>query len=300
MLFRSLYRRLPIAWRAASRDLKKKLCHIREKVEIALKNAIIKIQNTVRMSKLTLKNIASRCIGPLEKGMEAATHTTPPNGTYDGVDLSTLPKYICYRAALQQKKLTIELLLVAVLSVFAFYFVVSRYEISTLYDKLLVRPVILAPGIRDFVVASPQKVEPQYVEQAVVEFLNKLGTVSADNIERQYKVLSEQMSTKLKMQFEIETQGLIRDFKRDNLTELLTILDLEIKDDQKGHYRAVAQVRVDLYIENEHADQREEIIEMDLALVPPSKDRRWYLEITSIRRESTDTFKRKRGSKQKT
>ena len=43
-------------------------------------------------------------IGPLEKGFNKATLEAPIKDSYEGVDLSILPKYVAYKAALLKEK----------------------------------------------------------------------------------------------------------------------------------------------------------------------------------------------------
>lgn len=233
-------------------------------------------------------------IGPIEKGIAAARVERPRDGTYDGVDLRTLPKYICFRAALLQNKLTLQYVILILASVLVVNFVVSRQEIYSLYGKLRQKEYILAPGVMDFTPAAPQTVKDSYVESAVIDFLGQLGNVTAGNIEEQYASLSDFMSPQLKVKFLAEASGWKRKVKSEGISELLTIRDKEIRTKGDGFYRAVVLAKRDTYINNEYLGNADEAIEMVLQLVPPKEGKRWYLQINSLARQSADSFRAKR------
>ena len=70
-------------------------------------------------------------IGSMEKGIKAAQVVTPPLGVYEGVDLSVMPKYLCFKAALLKEKLLLKNLMLLLVGIMSFYFLVSRYEINS-------------------------------------------------------------------------------------------------------------------------------------------------------------------------
>ena len=47
-------------------------------------------------------------VGAMEKGVEAAQVCSPPTGSYDGVNLKVLPKYLCFKAALLKEKVLLQ------------------------------------------------------------------------------------------------------------------------------------------------------------------------------------------------
>ena len=119
-------------------------------------------------------------VGPIEKAFQAAAIERPPEGTFDGVDLKTLPRYICFKAALLHNKLTLQYVILILVGLLGAYFIVSRIEIHSLYGKLRAKEYILAPGVMDFTPASPQSVPDSYVSNAVVDFLSLLGSVTTN------------------------------------------------------------------------------------------------------------------------
>jgi hypothetical protein len=58
----------------------------------------------------------NQMIGAAQKGIAAARLKTPPSGTYDGIDLKNLPKYICYKAAYLKTQMTLQYMLAAVVA----------------------------------------------------------------------------------------------------------------------------------------------------------------------------------------
>ena len=238
-------------------------------------------------------------IGPLEKGIEAAKLTAPPQGVYEGVDLSVLPKYISFRAALLHNKLThqyINLILAAILII---QYGMSRHEIYSLYGKLREKEYILAPGVQDFTPANPQTVPESYITDAVTDFLDKLGNVSPGNIDEQYAMLSKFMSPQLRVKFEGEAADFRAKVKGENISELLTVTQKEITPNGNGFYHVVALARRDRYINNEYTGHVDEAIELVLQLVAPKRERPWYVQINSLTREDADTFRKKKNSQEK-
>lgn len=237
-------------------------------------------------------------IGAMEKGVEAARLSEPPKGSYEGISLQTLPKYICYKAALAREKSTLQMILVVVLGLFALYFGISRFEVLGLYGKLRAKEYILAPGVQDFTAASPHTVSDSYIQAAVSDFLNRLGNINPINIREQYLTLSESMNPQLRVKFQAESAEWIGKVKEDNLSEILTVLKKEIRSNDEGFYKVTALSRVDSYINSEHIGARDEVIEMVLKLIPPSRSSRWFIEIQSLSRATSDTFRMKESLKQ--
>jgi len=233
-------------------------------------------------------------VGPIEKGIKAAELAKPPEGSYEGVDLRTLPKYICFRAALLHNKLTLQYVIL-ILSVFLLsHFVVTRKEVYSLYSKLREKEYILAPGVMDFTPAAPQSVPDSYVANAVVDFLGQLGNVTAGNIEEQYAALSESMSPQLRVKFLAEASSVKTKVKAEGISELLTVTEKEIRTTGDGYYQITALARRDTYVNNEYLGHADEAIGMILQLVPPKSGRRWYLQINSLSRESANSFQAKK------
>ena len=232
-------------------------------------------------------------IGPIEKGFKKASVETPSEGSYEGVNLTVLPKYISYKAALLREKMTLYYLITAILLIFGVHYLASRIEISGLQGKLREKEYILAPGVMDFTKASPQRVSDSYVYDAAMDFLSSLGNISATNIDEQYNLIRRFMSHNLKIRFDIETSDWMAQVKVDNISQLLKVTDLEVTSDLKGSYKIVAIGRVDFYAEHQYLGHEDQIIQMILRLVPPESGKRWYLQITSLSWERAETFRAK-------
>jgi len=244
-----------------------------------------------------VRNWETHMIGAMEKGVEAARMSEPPKGSYEGVNLEVLPKYICYKAALVREKMTMQVLVALVAGVFAIYFAISRFEVLSLYSKLREKEYILAPGVQDFTAASPHTVSDSYVQAAVTDFLNRLGNINPVNIQEQYLTLAESMNAQLRVKFQAESLEWINKVKDDNLSEILTVLEKEIRSNEDGFYKVTAITRVDSYINADHIGARDEVVQMILKLVPPSRNSRWFIEIESLSRSTADAFKTKESLK---
>ena len=143
-----------------------------------------------------IKRAFTSLIGPKEKGIEK-TPTWPQEeqeGKFEGVELRFLPRFISYKAALLKEKMALKTLLVFFLVFFGFHYMAMRLEIASLHKKLREKEYILAPGVLDFTVVSPQNVPDSYVDDAVSDFLSDLGNISATNVDEQYGRLKRFMS----------------------------------------------------------------------------------------------------------
>ena len=239
------------------------------------------------------KKLIKKLIGPLEKGIKAMKIHKPSEGVYEGTDLKELPSYICYKSALLREKLTLKYIIVMLILILSIVFISDRFEISSLYKKLREKEYILAPGVIDFTPAAPQSVSDSYVKSAVIDFLGQLGNVNPVNIEEQYRSLSSQMKPDLKVRFLAETSDWVKKVKAENITETLTVNEKQIETDEHGSYKVVAIVRRDTYINNEHIGFQKEVIEINMNLVPPKREKKWYLQINSLFRTDFETYKSK-------
>lgn len=234
-------------------------------------------------------------IGALEKGIEAAKLSAPPQGTYEGVDLRVLPKYISFRAALLHNQLTLQYIILFLAALLVGSFVVTRVEVSGLYAKLRAKEYILAPGVQDFTPASAQSVPDSYVRDATAEYLSQLGNFTAGNIDEQYALIAESMSSQLKVKFLAEADGFKARVKGENISENLTVTDKEIRTSGDGYYQVTALARKETYVNNEYLGHTDEAIEMVLQLMPPKSGKRWFLQINNLSRQKAETFKAKKG-----
>lgn len=230
-------------------------------------------------------------VGAMEKGIEAARLTAPAQGVYEGVDLKVLPKYICFKAALLREKLTLQYMVLILMGVLCGHFVLTRFEIASLYTKLREKEYILAPGVQDFIPAAPQSVPERHVMAAAMDYLSQFGSINPVNVDDQFERLSDVMTPELKVRFLGEASDWKAKVKLDNLSEIMTILDKTIESDEKGNFRCVANVRTDSFVNNEHIGYRDEVVEMVMKLVPPEDGKRWYLQISSLARNSRNSFK---------
>ena len=249
----------------------------------------------VRASQKTAGILQAHVIGPMEKGFELARLQTPPTHVVDGVDLSVLPKYICYRAALLREKMSLQYALALVSVSFLAIFLSSRLEISRLHSKLREKEYILAPGVLDFTPVSPQSVPDSHVQNAAMEFLQAFGTFNPVNIAEQYARLADSMSPELRVQFEMESASWISKVKTEGIAQILSITQKEIRTNQDGYYQVTAVGKKDTFVNNEHLGSSDAVVEMVLKLVPPKAGKRWYLEITKLTSQDANTFRVKSG-----
>ncbi len=248
-------------------------------------------QKFVSLNKNIGQHFQTHIIGPMEKGVEAARLQTPPAHVMDGIDLKVLPKFICYKAALLREKLILQYILALITVAFVVFFIISRLEVSQLYSKLRSKEFILAPGVQDFTPVAPQMVPDSHVYNAAMDFLQMFGTFSSPNITEQYTRLSENMSSDLKVQFELESQAWKSKVKDENISQILSISEKEIRTNNGGFYQVTAIGKKDTYINGEHIGATDVVIEMILKLIPPQAGKRWYLEITKLTQQDANAFR---------
>lgn len=234
-------------------------------------------------------------IGPIEKGIRAAQMGLPPRGTYQGIDLSRLPRFLSFKAALLKAQVTHQYWILILLSLIVVQFTINRLELGSLYHQLRTKEYILAPGVQDFTPASVQSVPDSYVSDAATEYLNQLGNITAGNIDEQYRLLAANMSPQLQIRFLSEATEFKQKVKSENLSELFTIHDKQIRASEDGYYQVIAWGKRDTYANNEYLGNTEEGIEMTLQLVPPRSGKRWFLQINSLARMKADLLQVKKN-----
>lgn len=229
-------------------------------------------------------------IGAVEKGVEKWRLSGPDIGKYGDVDLSNLPSFICFKAAMAREKLIWQYAVTSLLIIFVGHFIYSSQKVSWLYSELRKKEYILAPGVQSFLPASPQMVSDKYVEAAASEFIAQLANVGPSTIRDTYQRLSDSMAHRLKAQFLIEAAAWIEKVSKENLTEVMSIDERKIVSNELGQYRQIAKVRIDSYMNHEHIGYRNEVIDLKMRLIPPTSDKRWFLEMTDLSRTSNDAF----------
>ena len=250
---------------------------------------------TLQRLKQQSRGLVKRMIGPIEKGFSQAELAAAPSGSYEEIDLSVLPKYICYRAALLREKQTLLGIVAGLAVIFVVQYSLSSFEISRLQERLRLKEYILAPGVVDFTAAAPQTIPDGYITDAVTDFISNLGNVNASTIDEQYDLLKRFMSDRLKIEFDLDTADWVEQVKSDDIAQLFTIIDREIKADDKGWFKATVLARADFYANKAYLGHENHAVEMTLRLQPPESGKRWYIEIETLtwNRETTYRAKQK-------
>lgn len=257
-----------------------------------------RLKSQIQDSQVNLaKAMHTYFIGPMEKGFEAAKLQAPPAHVVDGVDLRILPKFICYKAALMREKISLQFWLAILAGLLLVTFISSRIEVMRLHTKLRDKEYILAPGVQDFISVAPQSVPDSHIQNAAMEFLHDFGSYNAVDIEEQYQRLEENMSPDLKVQFELEAGPWKSKVKEENISQVLSISEREIKSNSEGYYQVTAIGKKETYVNSEHLGSVDVVIEMLLKLVPPKAGRRWYLEIAKLTTTEANSFRVKSGLK---
>jgi hypothetical protein len=228
-------------------------------------------------------------IGPKEKDFHKQT-SDPPCALKNKSNFRHLPKYISYRAALLREKLVLTYLLGLLSMILVGYFAISRMEIASLYKQLRVKEYILAPGVLDFTTATPQSVPDSYVNDAVNDFLSTLGNINANIITEQYESLKRFMSPELKIQFSADAKEWIQQTKHEDLAQIFRVKSKKIISNTDGNYSITAFVRADFYASGQSLGHEDQVVEMTIKLVPPDREKRWYLQITALSWSKLESF----------
>ena len=263
---------------------------ISNSISKATEKAVVDLKEVKQKCHLQLKKIEKGMIGPIEKGIEAAKLQSPPKGVYENIDLTILPKYVSYKAALIKEKYNLQFFLILICIVHVGYILATKIEVSNLVTKLREKEYILAPGVSDFTPASAQSVPDQYINDAVTDFLLNLGNINSSNIDEQYSSLKRFMSDKLKVRFELELSDWIEQVKSDEISQILTINEKEIITNDDGSYKITAFARAEFYSNSNYLGHEDQVIQMDLSLTSPKAGKRWYLEISELTVSKAESF----------
>ena len=128
-----------------------------------------------------------------------------------------------------------------------------------------------------------------------MEFLQSFGNINPTNIDEQYRRLSENMSPDLRVQFEAEAASWRAKVKDDNVSQILSISEKEIRSTGDGYYQVTAIGKKDSFVNNAHIGATDVVIEMVLKLIPPKAGKRWYLEIVKLVSQDANAFRVKSG-----
>lgn len=219
-------------------------------------------------------------INSKDKSFSKSEIRTPIKGGDE--EYRSLPKYICYKAALLRERRMLEKLLMASLAVFVVYFIQSRIEISELHEQLRKKEYILAPGVQNFVTVNPQTIPDSYINQAVSDFVSSFGNISRNTIHEQFLGLKRYMSPELQIRFDREIHKWVQQTENEDLAQIVSLAEKQINTDEKGNYLVQAQVKARLFSSGEYLGSEDQIIRMQLRLVPPDASKRWFLEITEF------------------
>ena len=230
-------------------------------------------------------------VGPIEKGIQAARLQVPPSGVYENIDLRTLPKYISYRAAALRERTSDKFIILILAALLIAHYTTTRFEIADYQKRLRYKDFVAVPGVQDFTTVSPHMIDDSYVQRAVSEFISNLGNVNAKSVNENYQYLADTMTAELGLKFQMEARDWIEKIKQENITEVFTVSEKEIISDGKGRYKVTALGRRDIYVDYEHVNFIDEVIEMELTLVSPKQGRRWQLQITQLKRSQAGAFK---------
>ena len=236
-------------------------------------------------------------VGPMEKGLARAKLCATPVGVYEGVDLRILPEYICFKAALLKEKMTLKYVCLILAVLWGAQFAISRMEVSKLMTKLREKEYILAPGVVDFTPVPPQSVSDSYVEDAVMDFIGRLGNLNPTNIEEQYEGLKRFMSEQLKVKFDMETASWVEQVKTEGISQIMTVKEKQIVSNEQGAYKATVLSRAEFYTSHEYLGHEDQVVELTLRLAPPKSGQRWFLEIQGLHWGKAESFRVRDGLK---
>lgn len=275
----------------------KKKRSLKDKVVTSFVRLSIFLTKQKEQLRMKIRHKVQDMIGPIEKGFEAAKLTKPPVGTFDGVDLKVLPKYISYKAGILKEKSTLKFVVLVLCILFGIHYASSSHEKLALYQKLREKEYILAPSVVDYTTVVPQNVPESYVSEAVNDFVANLGNINPQSIHSQYSTVKKFMTDRLKVKFDLETEDWLKQVESENISQIFTISEKEISASKDGNYKATIVGRADLYANHQYLGYEDQVIEMQLRLSPPQVGRRWYLEIASLQWDQADTFKTKTNLK---
>ena len=102
------------------------------------------------------------------------------------------------------------------------------------------------------------------------------------------------MSPQLKPKFLSESAPIIDQTKTDGISEIFNVTGKEIVAHDDGTFQVTVFGKRDRYINNEYVGKADEVLEIVLELIPPKKQKRWFLQIDSLVRESVEIFSKKK------
>ena len=223
-------------------------------------------------------------ISPRDKGIKGSVPKRVRN--YNGIDLSTLPKILSFKAAVAHNEIVLKHTLVAVLILWGIQFSVDQYNDLEMAREYRKKEFLLAPSeITGITPVKPSLVPATYVDDISSIYLSLLGNINTLNIEENYAKLVKHMSDSLRMKFQAETSEWIETVKSENISEVLKVTRKKYFDSPSGVYRVSAITEREQYTGHNYSGVKKEKIELILKIVAPTSKRRWFLQIQSLSRK---------------
>lgn len=261
-----------------------------EREDVRLKMNKEVITDGFSQIRISTNQLMMKMIDPIKKGAERAKVEVPPIGAYEGVALSTLPKYVSYKAALLKEKALWQNISIVLLLCLIAVMLVNQNQITKLTKMYREKEYIVLP---DYIPVSPHTISDDYVREAVSHFISLLGNVNSKSIDKQYMELAENMELSMRRRFEEQSVEWVNYVKSEKITEVFNCSKEEIYSHNNGKYDVTAVCKKETYINHEYIGSVDEVVEMSLKLIPPKRQKRWVLHITDIKRNTKKAFKAK-------
>ena len=201
--------------------------------------------------------------------------------------LKNVPNYVVLEAAKKHVRLSIE----AILAVSLVGNLIFASRLVDLSDKLTQKRIALVPSKLDQITeVDVGQISERQVHGTFVMYLNLLGTVDGTNIEENYRILKDFMTSELRVQFERETRDYRHMVKDEGLAEQLKIVTKKIEISKEGQIRAEALVRIQPSFGSTVGKIREERIVMQMKVVTNYERNQWLLQLSDITRGPAQTF----------
>lgn len=204
--------------------------------------------------------------------------------------LKNVPNYVVLEAARKHVRLGFE----AILAISLVGNVIFAARLIDLSDKLSQKRIALVPSKLDQITeVDVGQISERQLHATFVMYLNLLGTVDGTNIEENYRILKDFMTSDLRIQFERETRDYRLMVKNEGLAEQLKVVSKKIEVGQSGNIRAEAIVRIQPSFGTAVGKVREEQITMQMKVVTNYERNQWLLQLNEITRGPTEAFEGK-------
>ncbi len=190
-------------------------------------------------------------------------------------------------------------LIVVLILIATFYHIYQnqRVQISSLNTRLANGDILLLRCDSNAKYGKLNSVSNADVEDEAISLVSLLVNLAPKTAEANYLQVSNKMSEQIRETFLKDSRAKIEYIKGNNLNESLANYRLELIQTAPFKYRTTVFTTANISVNGVTTGTRSEVIEIDFAVIRPTAQKSWALEISSFKRIDRRTYDSIKGAR---